>query len=50
MDFSIGGKGQQYIGLRFAARRLPGTSEVLVFINDEEDKTEECLCVSVSYS
>jgi len=22
---------------------------MLVFINDEEDKTEECLCVSVTY-
>ena len=43
-------KAQQYIGLRFASRRAGGNTEVLVFINDEHDRTEECLCVSIQYS
>jgi hypothetical protein len=49
-ELAISAKGQQYIGLRFASRRAGGSTEVLVFINDEHDRTEECLCVSIQYS
>ena len=48
-ELAVGAKGQQYIGLRFAARRAGGNTEVLVFINDEHDRTEECLCISIQY-
>jgi len=48
-ELAIAAKGQQYIGLRFASRRAGGSTQVLVFINDENDRTEECLCVSIQY-
>jgi len=48
-ELAIAAKGQQYIGLRFASRRAGGSTQVLVFINDEHDRTEECLCVSIQY-
>ena len=37
------------IGLRFAPSQAPGTAEILVFINDEDDKNEETFCVRASY-
>lgn len=41
--------GTQYIGLKFApCTNLPATV-ILVFINDESDKIEECLSVRVVY-
>lgn len=44
------GGGETYtIGLRFAPRRGPGAEEVLVYINDHEDKNEETFCVKVVY-
>ena len=48
-ELAIAAKGQQYIPLRFASRRAGGSTEVLVFINDEHDRTEECLCISIQY-
>ncbi|KAJ3034128.1 Nephrocystin-4 [Rhizophlyctis rosea] len=41
-----------YIGLRFlpvSGREVGGGVEVLVFLNDEGDRIEECLCVRVRY-
>ena len=37
------------IGLRFAPCMTPGSIEILVFINDEDDKTEETFCVKAIY-
>jgi nephrocystin-4 len=37
------------IGLRFAPAQTAGTIEILVFINDEDDKNEETFCVRVTY-
>ena len=46
----IGAGETQNIGLRFAPTQAPGTVEILVFINDEDDKNEETFCVRASYS
>lgn len=45
----VGGGETYTIGLRFAPRRGPGAEEVLVYINDHEDKNEETFCVRVVY-
>nr|KAF6506895.1 nephrocystin 4 [Rousettus aegyptiacus] len=47
--FQVGGGETYTIGLRFAPRRGPGAEEVLVYINDHEDKNEETFCVKVVY-
>lgn len=39
----------QNIGLRFAPTHSPGSVEILVFINDEDDKNEETFCVRAVY-
>ncbi len=45
------GAGQSHnIGLRFAPTQMPGTVEILVFINDEDDKNEETFCVRATYA
>ncbi|XP_012577500.1 PREDICTED: nephrocystin-4 [Condylura cristata] len=42
--------GEAYtIGLRFAPGDSAGEEEVLIYINDHEDKTEETFCVKVIY-
>ena len=46
----IGAGDTQNIGLRFAPTQSPGTIEILVFINDEDDKNEETFCVRASYA
>jgi len=42
----------RHIGLRFAARPdgVPCTSKIFVFVNDHEDKNEECMEISVAYA
>ncbi|XP_051525966.1 nephrocystin-4-like [Myxocyprinus asiaticus] len=47
--FQIGGGEIYTIGLRFAPSQNPGTEEILVFINDHQDKNEDTYCVSVQY-
>ncbi len=37
------------IGMRYAPSMSPGTTEILVFINDEDDKNEETFCVRAIY-
>lgn len=37
------------IGLRFAPSMASGYVEILVFINDEDDKNEETFCVKATY-
>ncbi|XP_053308390.1 nephrocystin-4 [Spea bombifrons] len=44
------GVGETYtIGLRFAPSQSSGLEEILIFINDQEDKNEETFCVKVKY-
>ena len=38
------------IGMRFAPSQNVGTVEILVFINDEDDKNEETFCVRAAYA
>ena len=45
----------RYIGLSFAAlpangRHSPGETKLLVFVNNDEDKNEECMEVTVVYT
>lgn len=47
--FQVGGGETHTIGLRFAPRGTAGEEEVLVYINDPEDKNEETFCVKVVY-
>ena len=43
----------RYIGLQFAplpgGRPSAGETKVLVFVNNDEDKNEECMEISVTY-
>ncbi|KAK7093408.1 nephrocystin-4-like isoform X2 [Littorina saxatilis] len=43
------GGASQAVGLRFSPVTQPGIAEVLVFINDEEDKNEETFRVTAEY-
>lgn len=47
--FQVGGGETYTIGLRFAPRRSAGEEEILIYINDHEDKNEEAFCVKVIY-
>ncbi|KAL2103180.1 hypothetical protein ACEWY4_000048 [Coilia grayii] len=48
--FQVDG-GQTYsIGLRFAPSQSPGQEDILIYINNEEDRNEETYCVQVTYS
>ncbi|CAG6021160.1 unnamed protein product [Menidia menidia] len=48
--FQIGGGESYTIGLRFAPSQSPGLAEILVYVNNLEEKTEETFCVKVNYS
>ncbi|XP_075882230.1 nephrocystin-4 [Nelusetta ayraudi] len=48
--FQVGGEESYTIGLRFASSQSPGSLEILVFVNNLEEKTEETFCVRVTYS
>lgn len=40
----------RYIGLKFAAPpAVLGSAKLHVFVNNEEDKNEECMEISLSY-
>jgi hypothetical protein len=39
----------QYIGLRFAPCVSHDNADILVFLNNENDKVEECLSIHVEY-
>ncbi|XP_013402548.1 nephrocystin-4 isoform X2 [Lingula anatina] len=45
----IGGGEPHTIGLRFAPAQTPGMTEILIFINDDDDKNEETFCVKAVY-
>ncbi|XP_067270013.1 nephrocystin-4-like isoform X2 [Pseudorasbora parva] len=48
-QFQIGGGELYTIGLRFAPSQNPGMEEILIFINDKQDKNEDTYCVRVQY-
>ncbi|XP_072587222.1 nephrocystin-4 isoform X10 [Vulpes vulpes] len=48
-SFQVGGGETYTIGLWFAPRQSPGEEEILIYINDHEDKNEEAFCVKVVY-
>lgn len=48
--FQVGGGETYTIGLRFATSTSPGAVDILVYVNDQDEKTEEAFCVSVNYS
>uniref|UniRef100_A0A8C3G6E9 Nephrocystin 4 n=1 Tax=Cyclopterus lumpus TaxID=8103 RepID=A0A8C3G6E9_CYCLU len=48
--FQISGGESYTIGLRFAPSQSPGSVEILVYVNNLEEKTEETFCVKVNYS
>ncbi|XP_065102916.1 nephrocystin-4 isoform X2 [Paramisgurnus dabryanus] len=48
-QFQIMGGEIYTIGLRFAPTQNPGTEEILIFINDQQDKNEDTYCVRVQY-
>lgn len=48
-SLDIEGGGTATIGLRFTPVMQSGTAEILVFINDEEDKNEETFRVAATY-
>jgi hypothetical protein len=39
----------QYIGLRFAPCMTHEEADILLFLNNEQDKVEECLSIHVEY-
>ncbi|KAM6173227.1 nephrocystin-4 [Erethizon dorsatum] len=47
--FQVGGGETYTIGLWFAPGGRPGQEEILIYINDHEDKNEETFCVKVTY-
>ncbi|XP_005100301.1 nephrocystin-4 isoform X2 [Aplysia californica] len=47
--FELEGGASQAIGLRFMPIMQPGSAEIMVFINDEEDKNEETFRVTATY-
>ncbi|NXD10950.1 NPHP4 protein, partial [Nothocercus nigrocapillus] len=48
-SFEVAGGEVHTIGLRFAPSRGAGREDVLIHINDHEDKNEETFCVTVTY-
>ncbi|KAJ8264966.1 hypothetical protein COCON_G00140650 [Conger conger] len=48
-SFQIEGGETYTISLRFAPSQCAGTDEILVYINNHEDKNEETFCIKVQY-
>ncbi|XP_058408730.1 nephrocystin-4 isoform X7 [Diceros bicornis minor] len=48
-SFQVGGRETYTIGLRFVPSQRAGEEEILIYINDHEDKNEETFCVKVIY-
>ncbi|XP_077405435.1 nephrocystin-4 isoform X2 [Vanacampus margaritifer] len=49
-EFQLDGGESYTIGLRFAPSQSAGSVEILVYVNNLEEKTEETFCVKVNYS
>ena len=45
----VAGGATAPIGMRFAPCMNPGVTEIMVFINDDDDKNEETFCVKALY-
>nr|XP_045005967.1 nephrocystin-4 isoform X3 [Jaculus jaculus] len=48
-SFQVAGGETYTIGLQFAPSSCSGQEEILIYINDHEDKNEETFCVKVIY-
>ncbi|XP_036068813.1 nephrocystin-4 isoform X3 [Oryzias melastigma] len=48
--FEIDGGESYAIGLRFAPTQTPGSAEILIYINNLDETTEETFCLKVNYS
>ncbi|RVE70116.1 hypothetical protein OJAV_G00061130, partial [Oryzias javanicus] len=48
--FEIDGGETYAIGLRFAPTQTPGSAEILIYINNLDETTEETFCLKVHYS
>ncbi|XP_078696197.1 nephrocystin-4-like isoform X1 [Branchiostoma floridae x Branchiostoma belcheri] len=48
--FELGSGDVYTIGMRFAPSQQQGTTNILIFINDEDDKNEETFCIKANYS
>ncbi|XP_045856473.1 nephrocystin-4 isoform X1 [Meles meles] len=48
-SFQVAGGETYTIGLRFVPRESAGEEDILIYINDHEDKNEEAFCVKVTY-
>lgn len=48
-SFQVEGGETYTIGLRFVPSGSAGQEEILIYINDHEDKNEETFCVKVLY-
>ncbi|XP_061701017.1 nephrocystin-4 isoform X2 [Syngnathoides biaculeatus] len=48
--FQLDGGESYTVGLRFAPSLSAGSAEILVYVNNLEEKTEEAFCVKVTYS
>lgn len=48
-SFQVEGGETYTIGLRFVPSSSAGQEEILIYINDHEDKNEETFCVKVLY-
>ena len=49
-ELDIGAAETATIGLRFSPCLSGGTAEILIFINDHDQKTEETFCIKATYS
>ena len=47
--FQLGSGQTHKIILEFLPQQFPGKIEVLVFINDKDEKNEETFCVKANY-
>ncbi|KAJ8016670.1 hypothetical protein DPEC_G00009660 [Dallia pectoralis] len=48
--FEVGGGETYSIGLRFAPSQSPGSQEILIYVNNMDETTEETFCVKVKYT
>jgi nephrocystin-4 len=46
----LDGGASQYIGFRLIPNTSSAAEDILVFLNDEMDKIEECLRIRVTYT
>jgi nephrocystin-4 len=46
----VGGGEVYTVGLRFAPSQSGGSTEVSIYINNLDEKTEEAFCLKVNYS